>query len=114
MRHDPAISLRQMLDHAVEALEMAEGRSRADLDRNRMLNLALVRLLEILGEAAARVPAEERDCRPGIPWGTLIGLRNRLIHAYDQVDFDILWQILSTDLPSLVQELRRCLASIEP
>ena len=84
---------------------MARNRTRADLDADRMLNLALVRLLEIIGEAANRVPGERRDRCPQIPWANLVGLRNRLIHAYDQVDFDILWEIVSRDLPALLTEL---------
>lgn len=88
---------------------MVRHRVRADLDSDRMLNLALVRLLEILGEAANRIPPEERAAHPQIPWPQLVGLRNRLIHEYDNVDFDILWQILTKDLPPLVQELERLL-----
>jgi uncharacterized protein with HEPN domain len=105
--HDGAVSLRQMLDHAREALEMARGRTREDLDTDRMLNLALVRLLEILGEAANRISIEQRGRIPQIPWSQLVGLRNRLIHGYDNVDFDILWQIIVQDLPPLVNELER-------
>ncbi len=78
-----------MRDHAREAMALAQGHSRADLDANRMLNLALVRLLEIVGEAAARVPPDERVTYPAIPWPQIVGLRNRLIHAYDAVDFEI-------------------------
>lgn len=104
-RRDSAVSLRQMRDHAREALDLVRDRVRADLDRDRMLNLSLVRLLEIVGEAANRVPLEERPRYPQIPWPQLISLRNRLIHGYDNVDFDILWQIVTRDLPVLVSEL---------
>jgi uncharacterized protein with HEPN domain len=65
-RHDPSVSLRHMRDHAHELTDIMRGRSRADLDTDRLLALAVVRLLEIIGEAAARVPAEERTRRPGI------------------------------------------------
>jgi uncharacterized protein with HEPN domain len=99
-----------MRDHAREATEMVEGRTRANLDSDRMLNLELVRLLEILGEAANRVPAEIRSRFTQIPWPQLIGLRNRLIHGYDQVDLDIVWQIVARDLPPLVAELEGILA----
>lgn len=93
---------------------MARGRSRADLDADRMLNLAMVRLLEILGEAARRVPVEARELHPGVPWTQIIGLRSRLIHDYDEVDFDILWQIVTADLPPLIAELERAVASLPP
>jgi uncharacterized protein with HEPN domain len=79
-----------MLDHAKEAVAMASGRTRRELDSDRQLNLPLVRLLEIIGEAAGHVPAEERIRHPDIPWPEIVGLRNRLIHGYDSVDFDIL------------------------
>ena len=106
-QRETSVSLRQMLDYAREALEMVRGQVRADLDTDRKLNLALVRLLEILGEAANRVPPEDRNKHPQIPWPQLISLRNRLIHGYDQVDFDILWQIVTQDLPALESELQK-------
>jgi uncharacterized protein with HEPN domain len=106
-RRDPAVSLRQMRDHAHEAVELVRGRGRSDLDSDRLLALALVRLLEIIGEAAGRVPAEEQARRPGVPWPSVVGLRNRLIHGYDDIDHDIVWQIVTTDLPLLALELSR-------
>jgi uncharacterized protein with HEPN domain len=72
------------------------------LAADRPLNLSLVRLLEIVGEATNRVPPRERAKYPGIPWAQIVGLRNRLIHGYDNVDFDILWQIVTEDLPPLI------------
>ena len=91
---------------------MVQGKTREDLDQDRKLNLSLVRLLEIVGEAANRIPKEERSAHPGIPWSEIVGLRNRLIHGYDEVDFDILWQIVTQDLPPLVKTLERILAEI--
>jgi uncharacterized protein with HEPN domain len=88
---------------------MVNGRTRGELDTDRQLNLFLVRLLEIVGEAAGRVPAEERAHHPEIPWPEIVGLRNRLIHGYDSVDFDILGQILSHDLPPLIGALEKAL-----
>jgi uncharacterized protein with HEPN domain len=106
---DPRIALKHMRDHAREALDMIEGRTRGNLDTDRMLSLALVRLLEIVDEAATRVPKEARPRYPAIPWRQLTGLRNRLIHGYDSVDLDILWSILTVDLKPLVDELDRAL-----
>jgi len=68
--------------------------------------LALTRLVEIIGEAAERVSAQTREQYPDMPWIEMIGLRNRLIHGYDAVDLDILWDILKEDLPPLIQRLR--------
>lgn len=84
---------------------MARNRKRTDLESDRQFNLALVRLLEIVGEAANRVPEEERIRVAEIPWPQIVSLRNRLIHGYDEVDFDILWQIVTRDLPPLVETL---------
>lgn len=104
-RHDSAVSLRHMRDHAQELLTLMHGRSRGDLDSDRVLALAIVRLLEIIGEAAARVRIAERERRPEIPWAAIVGLRNRLIHGYDDVDLDIVWAIVSSDLPTLLMRL---------
>lgn len=84
---------------------MAAGRTREDLDEDRQLNLSLVRLLEIVGEAANRLPEDERARYPGVQWQDIVDLRNRLIHGYDAVDFDILWQIIEIDLPELIEAL---------
>src|SRR3954466_11743833 len=112
---DSRLTLRQMRDYACEAAEMVQDRTRAHLDSDRMLNLALVRLLEILGEAANRVPTQARTQFAQIPWPQLIALRNRLIHGYDEVDLDVLWKIVATDLPPLIAELERILAlPLEP
>jgi len=85
-RHKSDLRLRHMLDHAKEAVAMARGRTRAELDSDRQLNLSLVRLLEIVGEAAGRVSAEERTRHVDIPWQEIVGLRNRLSHGYDSVE----------------------------
>jgi uncharacterized protein with HEPN domain len=70
---DPGLALRHMRDYAIEARDMIQGASRADIDNDRMLNLALVRLLEIIGEAANRVPSTAQWRFPNIPWSQLIG-----------------------------------------
>ena len=105
-RHDPVVCIRHMIDHAKEAVEMTHGRKRADLDENRMLNLAVVRLVEIVGESCSRVPKEFRNEHPHIPWREISGIRVRLAHAYDSIDFDILWDIVQNDLPTLIEQLK--------
>ncbi len=110
-KSEVTIFYRHMLDHAREAVTLIEGKSRGDLDTDRLLNLALVRLLEIIGEAANRIPNEEQARHPQIPWPQIVSLRNRLIHGYDSVDFDILWQIVTKDLPSLIAQLEAITSS---
>lgn len=100
-----------MLRHAEEVLAHTSGRSRADLDADRLLSLALVRLLEIVGEAAGRVSPPAQQQHAQIPWAQIVGLRNRLIHGYDAVDLDIVWDIVQLDLLPLDQQLRAILAS---
>ncbi len=110
---DIPLSLRLMLDHSEEAVSLARRKKRPDLDADRLLNLSLVRLLEIVGEAAKRVSPETRQHSPAIPWQQIISLRSRLIRGYDAVDFDILWQIVTADLPPLVEELKKILSADE-
>jgi uncharacterized protein with HEPN domain len=104
-RHDPMVRVRHMLDHAREAVEMVKGKTRADLDADRQLNLALVRLVEVIGEAAARIPDDFRARYPQVPWRQIVGMRHRMIHDYDVIDFDILWAVLRQDLPPLIEQL---------
>ncbi len=108
-RKDEWVRLSHLRDHAREALEMARGRTRADLDENRMLELALVRLLEVVGEAASRVSTDTRQAYPNVPWSQIVALRNRLIHGYDNVDLDVLWAILRDDLPVLLAQIEAIL-----
>jgi uncharacterized protein with HEPN domain len=98
-----------MLDHAREAVAMITGKGRTDLQRQRMLELALVRLIEIVGEAAARVSPEGQAEYSFIPWREVVGMRNRLIHGYDSIDLDVLWDTIEDDLPPLIDELERIL-----
>lgn len=112
-RHSDRIRLRQMLDHASEAIALIQGRRLEDLARDRVLELALTRLVEIIGEAAARTGEETRQLFPAIPWPQIIGMRNRLIHGYDQVDLQVLWNTITEDLPPLVQTLKESLNKLE-
>ena len=108
-KHDTEIALRQILSHARESVEILRGKTRADLDNDRVLNLALTRLLEIIGEAANRVPDSVQEKYPHLPCLQMIGLRNRLIHGYDVVDLDVLWDTIQDDLPALIVQLREAL-----
>jgi uncharacterized protein with HEPN domain len=106
---DDIIRLRHMLDATLEAMEFVEGRSRPDLDTDRMLSRAVVRDIEIVGEAASKVSQEARELCPGLPWSNLVGMRNKLIHGYFNVDLDRIWDTVTGDLPVLAKELRRIL-----
>ncbi len=109
-RRDDTITLQQMLDHVEEAMSLAEGRARADLEADRVFFLALLKLVEIVGEAAKRVSESTQGAHPEVPWREVIGTRNRLVHGYDAVDFDILWEIVVTDFPVLSRQIRSLLS----
>jgi len=98
-----------MLDYAREAVDLASSRRRTDLDTDRIFRFAMTHLVEIVGEAASRVSQAFRADHQGIPWKGIVGLRNRLIHGYSEVDLDILWDIMDSDLPALIAELQRVL-----
>ena len=104
---DDATSLRHMLDASRKAIGFIANRSRSDLRSDELLVLALIRLLEIVGEAANRTAAATRERYSGIPWAQVIGMRNRLIHGYDVIDLDVLWQTVVDDLPTLINELEK-------
>jgi uncharacterized protein with HEPN domain len=91
-----------MLDAAREAIAFGVGLERSDLEQRRMLVLAVLKDIEIVGEAATRVSEETRAQLAAIPWTEIVGMRNRLIHAYFDVDLDRVWDTLTVDLPALV------------
>ena len=107
MLHDDSIRLQHMLEYSLKAVAMINGISHEDFKKDEMRCLAVVRLLEIVGEAAARVSQPCREKYGNIPWPLIISLRNRLIHGYFSVDLDILWDIVEQDLPELIQILQK-------
>ncbi len=113
MRKDDLVRLRHMLDAAEEAIGFARGRERSDLDHDRQFVLALVKDIEIVGEAAYQTSDETRADLSDIPWDDIIGMRHRLVHAYFDIDLEIVWQTVQNDLPPLVEQLRAYLSSRE-
>jgi uncharacterized protein with HEPN domain len=111
MPKDDRIRMRHMLDAAKDAMSFAAGRRREDLDQDRMLTFALVRAVEVIGEAASKVSPEAREKFSEIPWPKIIGQRNRLIHGYDDIDLDILWATITVALPPFIKTLEKIVAS---
>lgn len=114
-RRDPYVAIHHMLDNARDASALyAERTLRGDWDADPMLrealNAALIRYMEVIGEAARRVPQGLRACHPEIDWPRIVGLRNRLIHEYDNVNLRLLGQIIREELPPLIAQLERMLA----
>ncbi|HQY92677.1 MAG: DUF86 domain-containing protein [Caldilinea sp.] len=106
MSSDDLVRLQHMLDAAEEAVSFAQGGKRKDLDGDRKLVLALVKDIEIIGEAAYRISPTAQEQIPEIPWDDIIGMRHRLVHAYFEINLDILWQTIQEDLPPLIAILQ--------
>ena len=90
---------------ATEAMLFVKGKARDDFDQDRLLQHGLVRLLEIIGEAAANISPAFRQTYDDIPWGVMVGMRNRLIHAYFNIDLDVVWRTVNGDLALLTQTI---------
>lgn len=105
--------LRDILRAARTTQQVTEGKTRASLDEDIVIVLALTRLVEIIGEAASRVSQETRDALPEVPWRNMIGMRNRVIHDYGNVNYDILWKTAAKRIPELIAILER-IVSPEP
>lgn len=96
-----------MLEAAQEALEFTQGNTRKDLESNRMLARALVQCLRLVGEAARQVSVETRHEHPAIPWQDIVGMHNIFVHADFDINYDLVWQTVKEDLPSLVETLEQ-------
>jgi uncharacterized protein with HEPN domain len=106
MQPEDRVRLLHMIEAAETALEFVSGRQREDLDTDRMLLFALVRAIEVIGEAAGQLTGPARSAAPDIPWPLIISMRNRLIHAYFDINHDILWKTVTQELPELLPRLR--------
>ena len=106
MPPDDRVRILHMVEATETALGFIAGRQRTDLDQDVMLRFALVRAIEVIGEAAGRVSAESRAAATTIPWSLIVAMHNRLIHAYFAIDRDILWRTATEELPALLPVLR--------
>ena len=113
MQKSDRVRLKHMLDAAQEAVSLARGKDRAALTKERTLALALVKLIEIVGEAASQTSPEFRAGLPDIPWAAIVGMRNRLIHAYFDINLDVLWKTVDEDLPALIVDLERASSHLQ-
>jgi uncharacterized protein with HEPN domain len=89
MRADDRVRILHMIDAAESLEQFIAGRERTDLATDRMLLFAIIRAIELIGEAASRVTNETKDGIPDIPWIAIVGMRNRLIHGYFDIDADV-------------------------
>jgi uncharacterized protein with HEPN domain len=110
MFKDDETRLRHILDAAREAVGFIEGLQREDLDKDRKLYLSLIRLLEVIGEAARNLSSEFRQEHPDLEWKSMVGMRDRLIHGYFDVNLEVLWETVTSDLPPLIEKLEKIIA----
>jgi len=99
-----------MRDFGRKALALVEGKTRDDLEKDEVLCLALTRLVELVGEAASQIPPEYQKKNPQVPWPKIVHMRHRLIHGYDSIDLDILWNAVTTNIPLILDELDRLIS----
>lgn len=111
MPKDDLVYLGHMLDTARKAVAKTHGILRVDFDRDENLRLALAHLIQIVGEAARRVSPEMQQGHPEIPWSAIIGMRHKVVHDYLEVDEDIVWDVVTADLPPIVTALERIVSS---
>ena len=109
-KHDESIYFLHIQDYAKKAVSMIEGQSRKEIDKDEKLRLALLHLLVLIGESANRISKKTQTQYSEIPWNKIIGIRNRLIHGYDFVDYDILWITITKSLPALVKQLEEIIS----
>lgn len=107
MKRDDWVRVRHMLEAAGEAISYAGETTREGLGQDRKLALALVKCIEIVGEAASKVSEACRQAYPQVPWATIVAMRNRLIHAYFDIDLDRVWDTITDDLPPLLAKLEQ-------
>ena len=101
-----AATLYDMLHAAARTLRLIAGQSRSDYEQNEVLRLAVERSIEIVGEAARRLPQSFRDTHPHIPWRAIMATRHILAHDYDDVNNDTVWRIVTDHLPPLIEQLK--------
>ena len=105
-RRDWRIHVRHMIGFCESVLEHADGMARANFFLDKAKYEATLFNIERIGEAARRVPQEIRDANPHIPWRDIIGARNHIIHEYDRIDEDRLWETVRIGVPNLLPKLR--------
>lgn len=110
--HD-LIRIRHMFEAANDALTFATGRQRSDLDSDRQMLLSIVKSIEIIGEAASKVSTSAQQKHPDIPWHAIVTMRHRLVHGYFDIDHEVVWQTLLTDIPTLLRQLEDVMTQSE-
>ncbi len=102
-----SVRLKHIIDAVNDVIKLSFGKKRTDLESDQIFGLAMVRLIEIIGEAANSIDVEFRAKYPKIPWSQMIATRNKLIHGYYNVENELIWEIISKDIPNLQKQLNK-------
>lgn len=113
MIHDSRPYLHDILDSIARIQRYARGLCATEFLKNELLQDAIVRRLEIIGEAVGRLPDDLKNRHPDIPWRDIKDMRNKLIHDYGHVDLELVWAVAQTEVPKLEAQIRRVLAEID-
>ena len=105
--------MRQIQDAARRAQEICAGKTLDGLLKDWQATAALERFIEIVGEGVKRLPLELRNGYPAVPWKEIAGTRDHLIHGYDDVDYQVLWDAVQADLPPLLETIGQMLADLD-
>jgi uncharacterized protein with HEPN domain len=105
MQKDDTVYLGHMLDMARKVSVRVAGRLRADYDAVVDLRFVIAHLIHTIGESSARVSIPTQKAHPEIPWTNITGIRHRIVHDYMGVDYDILWEVATRHIPSLIASL---------
>jgi len=112
MRKDPKIFIKHILESIKYIEEYTEGISKDDFLRSTKIQDAVIRRLEIIGEATKNIPPEWKETHSEVPWRRIAGIRDILIHEYFGIDFDLLWNVVKKDLPDLKRKISMILKKI--
>ena len=107
MQEADLVRLKHMLDAANEIVDFTKQKNQNDFNLDRKLQLSVVHLLEIIGEAGSSISDEVKNKYPKIPWKSIVGMRNRLIHGYFDIDLIIVYKTATEDIPPLIKQLEK-------
>lgn len=109
MQRKDEIRLQHIFDEANEVLRFVKGYSFDDFKNDSKTIHAVLRAIEIIGEAAAKISPEYKNLYPQVPWDQIVGMRNHLVHVYFDVDYETVWKTLQDDIPRLIKLVKEIL-----
>jgi len=107
MRKDNLVYAGHMLDMCRKTADKVRGLSRAEFDRDENLRMAIAHIIQTIGEAARNLGEDFRKDHPEIPWTKVIGMRHKVVHDYMEVNYDIVWDVATVEIPSIMPALEK-------